>query len=191
MNNFQKELYNFFSTDDNFEAACDVVEHFSTVKKQMIIEFWQEVYNQIKLEMEKFPGWKVYMEKDIFIKDSQLCVYRNEFCKEKDWADLGIAIEKLATDPHYGIWVNCNRKDEELKKVRAELITKKRDWLSDGQDNYWPIWKHTTLDFDIMDTIRQLQPEKRKELVSQMIERFMELFNFIKDDLENMFLVKK
>lgn len=190
MNNFQTELYNFFSTDDNFDVACDVVEHFTTIKKQMTKEFWQDVRNQIKHEMSQFTGWKVYIADDVFMKDSKLCVYRDEFCKEKDVADLSICIEKLGSDPHYGIWVNVHRKDEEMKRIRAELITRKRDWRSDGQDSFWPVWKHTTMDFDLMQTVRQLQPEKRKELVSQMVEKFMELFNFIKADLENMFLVK-
>ncbi len=65
MNKYQTELYQFFTSEENFDAACDVVEQFASVKDILFAEFWNEVAGQFRQRMATYPGWKVFWIKTL------------------------------------------------------------------------------------------------------------------------------
>lgn len=187
MNKYQNTLFNFFISEDNFSIACDVVEHFNTLKKELVQQFWTVVAEKLELRMSDQPGWKIYIAKDFFLPNAMISVYKDQFCTAKDVADISISISNLAADSYYGIYANMQRKDEGFKTVKLHLThLKQRDWRSDGADSWWPIWQSTRINLNNLDDVRKLHPSQRDEMVDGMVNSFMDFFHYISFKLEDL-----
>lgn len=188
MNKYQNTLFNFFISEDNFSIACDVMEHFGTLKKELVQQFWNVVADKLTLRMSDQSGWKIYVAKDFYQPNAIICVYKDQFCTARDVADISICISNLTSDSYYGIWANTQRKDEGFKTVRTLLTNmKQRDWRSDGADSWWPIWQSTKINLDNMDDIRKLHPSTRDEMADGVVNSFMDFFDYMKLKLEELF----
>ncbi len=188
MSKYQAELYRFFTSEENFDAACDVVEQFTSVKEMLVVDFWKEVANRFKQEMANYPGWKIFLDDNIDSRYSKFCLYRDEFCNTPGRAELSICIEQLSGAPYYGVWLNNQFKTTQAAFVRTYLGEIKEGWKSNGLDSHWPMFYSANIDFNNMSDVRRLQPSKRIELIDELLRKVVELFVMVKERLEHIFL---
>lgn len=186
MNKYQNELFQFFISNDNFSVACDLVEHFGPLKKELMQQFWTIVAEKLKNKIDEQAGWKIYADKDFNAANARICAYKDQFCRVKDVADISISISNLTSNSHCGIWADLKHKDEKFIALRNNLYENRLNYRSDGKDSWWPVWQLTGIDFNNMDDVRKLDPSLRDEMVNTVVNSFMNFFEPMKLNLQQL-----
>lgn len=169
MSSYEKKLYEFITSPENFEFAHEIWENYGNITEKLKKEFWIEVKKYCEVEYSQTFSLNT---NDDFVdgNDPELLYEKN------NWNVFGIGFSNLMKEPFFGICLY----DENLNKKTINRIIKyaEDDFLNsfdvefsnsftveyDENDGYF-VYKGTKDDFDNLSVLIKILPTKRGEMV--------------------------
>ncbi len=180
MNEYNENLYQFLTKAENFEPFFDLKEQYENVKRRLINEFWELVYDEIKLMPVNEHGWT-------YIVDAENSHNRKLRAKHPVIADkAGIAYEFLNGNVVLGAIFNRNKINvDSMSKIwrdATEYIKNLQGWEV-GKGGWWyAIYKQNLLDMSQKASLMEILPEVRgtlaKDYALQINQAVKELGEF-------------
>lgn len=195
MATYEEEIFKFFTHEDNFRNMCSVASHYESVKKQLLIEFWNLVRKEIdeRIEREKLPWLLKTTSPDIFNDRTKIMLYKTDYPFENNLPVVAIAVERLATRnwPFLGLWVNSDAQKFDLAGMRglAVMHNEKIKYIADG-DSWWPIWENVGINFAQDEEFVRILPGNRDLLAKSFSDKLIELANACEKVLSEMIKMK-
>lgn len=196
MSNVDKEVFNFFTTENNFLTMCKVVHHYESVKKKLLIEFWNLVMNKLnELNQNTNNKWSIEITGDVSDRRTKILIFKKTWTKEVNKLPLVAAgYERLAQNnwPFLGLWINNDAKNVDIKSLLdyARKIPEYTEY-EDDDDNWWPFWKETELDFSEDEAYLRILPENRNALVDCFAIDLIDFANEFERIMDELILMGK
>ena len=192
MSKKQDKMYEFITSPENFEAACDLVDEFPNVKQRLRKEFWLKVRDALKEELLRFEGWRIWDN----INDAYnpaIAIYRDEFCFEKPGeAKVAIRIEHLNDVPWYGLFVNRQWINFDFNDIWTQATELKLPEFKIGEIKgwWWPLYNKLPYDFNSSKDIQKLIPPERDGLQKEIVSAMMNAMDKLAAFTESYFIPK-
>ncbi len=170
MKAYEKGLYDFLTTKDNFENACIVLDNFKMVKNELHRQFWAAVVEELRIHLGnewrvEFNGvsqdqwnWAFYVFKPSWRIEG-----------DKHWPVMAISWQFLQKNAFFGPWLNNRQSGVRIidihQKVRGlNAVIGRKEFGS-----WWPCKEDFRLDFDRRSTLKHMLPETRDPLISEIL----------------------
>src|SRR5882757_3352488 len=143
MDKYEQEIFQFLTIRENFEARLKVNEHFSIVKEELLINFWNKVAAKAEEMLQFLYGYMyVFNPPNKERGDAKLIVYKKEWKQSEVHPFVGIAWEHLYTNTYYGVWSNIKSTGIDSIKLRAALDQVRGTLGYRVEANWWPLWQY-------------------------------------------------
>ncbi len=175
MNNYDDAIFEYITEGENFSSACDIYEILPEIKERLRNEFWDEV-SHILEEKTKDTDW--------ILAKSETEPYLGF------WLDTNykffVGFEPLNDDVKYGLWIDCDKLDDQNSDVSKKCIKhlqKKISRLDIGlhEDSTYIIRKDMHINFYQNEDLKRILPNKRGAYAKEISKKLIELATSVSD----------
>lgn len=194
MNDYDKKILEFFSTEENFINMSKIASHFPNVKRLLLEEFWQLVKNMlIQRNSDHGNKWQIQLTGAFGLPNSKLMLYKRHWANLDGVPIIAIAFERMYSDdyPFYGLFLNNNIEGfnhEGIREFAANLETAKDFYSRDDKD--WPLWLESGVDFKDVNDYVKILPVNRTLLAEDFANKLFQMAMNLESDLEKMSKMK-
>jgi len=188
MESYEKEIFNFFTVEDNFLSMCKVAKNYPSVLRQLKDEFWKIV--QIKIENLLISHNSSYHSKitgKITDERTNIMLFKNDWPIENSQPVCAIAIQRLAASnwPFYGPWINRDSQNMDLDRMYSECQNSEvgRAFEKDN-DNEFPFWSDLNIDFSQDEGYLKILPDRRESFAESIALKVFDLANKMEQELD-------
>ncbi|OFY91653.1 MAG: hypothetical protein A3K10_10950 [Bacteroidetes bacterium RIFCSPLOWO2_12_FULL_31_6] len=165
MSIFKDEMYKFITDEENFNLASEISELMPEVKERLINEFWDLVVKKLT-QLDIKNEWDINYEENLFI---------DIYLKNKNW-DCYFSLFDLKKNLFYGVYI-----DEGLDKSKGYKLLANTDFtlnMKKGSENSnWLYWKLQGENFNSSNTLKNIIPSKREDLVNIIATEYFDFIN--------------
>ncbi len=197
MNNYEKEIYQYFTEESHFRKMIAISQHALVVKRQLMSEFWESLLKELENRVsENYKEWEVSTYGDFTISWGKILIHKlhHKDRGEDNLPLLAIGIQRIMDRqyPFYGIFLNNKTKKYNVEDVISYIrnIEVIKDWSQDN-DKWWPRWKMAECDFRNEDDYVKILPEKREVTINSICNSLVNLIELLSDEMDNIYTRKK
>lgn len=180
MNKFDKDLYEFVTSVENFEPAFEIANKFELFKAKLIKDFWRNVFENLKPYKKDLEGWLSFQE-----TDSLIWLYHKKYCNQDEIASIATCFYNYGSGRiMLGIYFNKEINSFKYEKVRefaAKMI--KDEWRLGPKTDSFPIYKLMNENFNTYETLRKILPLEgdglAREYAETLVNAHKELYPLI------------
>jgi len=192
MNTYEKQMYDFYTEPENFKTALEVSNYLPAIRKQVLVEFWDEVKTAVSgLITERIPNYMVKIDPadDIFYQFSQIgvfnpSIYPNQPGEVPFWA----CFQELSGRLYFGIWIEANNQNWKIGEIKRKLSVLPFVQKFPSKNDWWVGIKSMDYLFSDLKTIEIILPVNRQGLVNEFSKLLVDLAVEIENgvDLESL-----
>ncbi len=188
METYEKEMYNFFTCEENYLSMCKVVKNYPIVIRQLKEEFWEIV--QVKLNtvvQSNNSGYSVKITGKITDERTKIMLYKNHWPIENDQPVIAIAIQRLAANnfPFYGPWINNDSQKMDIESMYSKCRNSKAGVDFDRDEDKWfPFFTDLDVNFRNDEEYLKILPDKRELFAEMVAEQVYELAAKMEEELD-------
>lgn len=197
MNNYEKEIYQYFTEESHFRKMIAISQHALVVKRQLMLDFWESLLKELENRVsENYKEWEVSTYGDSTISWGKILIHKlhHKDRGEDNLPLLAIGIQRIMDRqyPFYGIFLNNKTKKYNVEDVISYIrnIEVIKDWSQDN-DKWWPRWKMAECDFRNEDDYVKILPEKREVTINSICNSLVNLIELLSDEMDNIYTRKK
>lgn len=194
MSNYEKEMFQFLTTEENLKGLIIAKNHFPLVKEKLLHNFWNQVYVNIQLGIKAHENWEVKRDGNLTKWNSKIYIKeRDDHIFENGFPSMIFCWERLMVDyPYFCFWYNedYNEYDSRLSKDYIARCKQSNFQDFEGPINWFFLWKgDEKINFSNDNGLFHITPElyldKAKEFSDAIIDLFancIDHYYFIKDN---------
>lgn len=190
MEAYEKEMYNFFTCEDNFISMCKVAKNYPVVTSQLKEEFWALVQEKLKQVLQSNnSNYAIKITGRITDERTKIMLYKNDWPVENNQPVVAIAIQRLAANsfPFYGPWINNDSKRMDLKSMNAQCLNSQAAVGFDKDDAPWfPFFKDVDVDFKNDEEYVKILPDKRDSFAEMVAAQVYQLAKIMEEDMDKL-----
>lgn len=179
MDLFEQTLFNFYIEPENFKTAVEVDKYLPVVKRQLLVEFWIEVRNEIEELIRKAGSdWNLYMSEDIFAGYSKISLDNKLWYEDcEPVSPFQFRWSNLTTQPIWGIHNNLNSKKWDIKAMHNRIQKLPETSSYNIKHDWWALGSSHTINFNNYKDVELILPANRSKLVTEFSNTLFELAN--------------
>jgi hypothetical protein len=195
--NYEDEIFNFLTSEQNYLALVKAKEHFPKVKKRLIENFWTKVFEGLKNHYANNQIWVVKKDSNVEHPLSKVYIYRSDidWVKSNELPPFLIGWERLSQSyPYYGFWVNEKSEKYDFQKIIEYFRDNKKSIAPemDDIDGWWGIWDSPNdINFDKEETLIALLPDRLDETANSFVNNIINLEEKMKVHFEEIIKMVK
>ncbi|MGB3780348.1 MAG: hypothetical protein WA960_18435 [Tunicatimonas sp.] len=171
-NDYEDEVYQFFTRPDNFETMVAVAAHTDTVTNRIIREFW----DSLKLRLDetfrrKGEGWQVGYSGNFTERYCKLWVYRAAWLTTPNYPLVSVAFEDLhyGEYPFVGIHLNIDQEVYDPGLLKERIGTPPNLSLENSNNAYWIGRRYFPFNFTQQKNLVEILPDCRVAIIDNLV----------------------
>lgn len=193
---YEKEMFNFFSTEENFLSMCKVVKNYPIVLSQLKNDFWKIVQDKIQnlIDSNK-SSYKIKITgKNILDDRTKIMLYKDYWHVENSQPVIAIAIQRLAANnyPFFGPWINNDSKEMDIESMFSQCRNSKASiGFEKDEDKWFPFFKRLDINFKNDEEYLKILPSNRDRFSEMIAESVYDLAKLMEDELDSIATLRK
>jgi len=195
MESYEKEMYNFFTIEQNFLSMCKVVKNYPLVTSQLKEEFWELVQIKLKKALQlNESSYTLKITGKINDERTKIMLYKINWPIANNQPVVAIAIQRLAANnyPFYGPWINNDSKEMDIESMYSLCRNSKAGLNFYKDDDRWfPFYKDLAINFQYDEEYLKIFPENRESFAEEVARNVFELAKGMDQELDEISKLKK
>lgn len=175
MNDYDNAIYKYLTTEANYRNMINVMDQYEMVRKRLIIDFWDEVVQQLN-QNDRLPDWEAFFNVHKPFEPYWGIHYTHKSWRAGDTCLLSISWEGLHQHANFGVWRN----------LKSDLMGAPEVWhalremscsfgFTKDNNDWWPFWRFSDGQFQDKHFLGEILPENRSSRVSEIVNTTTEL----------------
>jgi hypothetical protein len=188
---YEDSMYGFYTQPDHFKTMLHVAEQAEWVTKQLLIDFYSKVKEQLQVQLDvRKCDWQVDFKNKRDARYVKLRAYKPGWCLTGRDPLLSIAIENLHVGllPFIGIYIDSESaliNGDTIKKEIASL-KKIKEKYEVGDSQNWACWKYLNFNHIKVESLALLLPENRETTIENIITEYIDLIDLMEEDINRL-----
>jgi hypothetical protein len=197
MNNYEKEIYNYFTEESNFRKMVKVAQHAGEIKKLLLTEFWNALITNINNRLTvSYNDWQVSPYGDTTVSWGKILIHKRAHTDrgEDNLPIIAVGLQRVLDNQYafYGVFLNnkTNKYDVEALVNYIRDIQVLKGWQKDN-DSWWPRWNTTDLDFREEEGYVKILPQNRDVSLNAVTDSLFNLLDLLKSEFDKIYEMVK
>jgi hypothetical protein len=197
MEKWEEDIFSFLTEKEHFESLIKIAPYYEKVKKELLSQFWEAVYQKIQAFVKSKDGWQVSKPNDIFERNAHILLYKNSWVPQGEWASISLGWEWLTfSKPFFCLLINHDSKVLDIEKAMREgellinMVNEKFNFELEGNYGWWAFWQYAEIDFNTDTEFIKILPDNRELLIDSFSNTIINLANFLEKDLDRIAQLK-
>lgn len=188
MESYEKEMFNFFTSEENYLSMCKVVKNYPIVITQLKEEFWEIVQNKLKMVLQlNKSDYSIKITGKIIDERTKIMLYKNYWPVENNQPVIAVAIQRLSANsfPFYGPWINNDSKRMDIESMYSKCRNSKAGIDFDKDDDKWfPFFKDFDINFKNDEEYLKILPSARESFAEMIAKQVYDLAAKMDEELD-------